>query len=239
MLPFVLSPSALKKFQTCPRQFEATYITKEIPYSQSPQAARGDSLHKLMEQAILKGWLSIDWPEPDNMQHAKAFVEAVDRLRANDWTVCVEESIAISRDKQARGWHDRPPLGFMRCRVDVYAVHPHKDYVIIIDWKTGKKWATDKIQLAVNALCLYPVTGRTDYRAMFAYIDSGEVVEHSCAVPPVAFDAIGDSEGVHPDVRAVYDLVWDLEGMMRTGVWSARPNNLCRFCGLHSCKFRG
>lgn len=239
MLHMALSPSALKKFSVCPRQFYATYITKEIPYIQSEAAQRGERLHALMERACKCGWDSIQWPELKNKSYAAGFIKYVQHLKDAGWDVQVEMEAAVSADGASCEWWDKPPVGFLRSRVDLCAIHPEYNHAIVIDWKTGKPWNVDTIQLAVNALCLIPKTQKFEYKMVFAYLDSGKAVAHDCIVPLVPFcqySSIKDT--LHSEVRAVYELIRMLYDAYKTNTWTATPNKFCSWCGLSECKFK-
>jgi hypothetical protein len=232
----VLSPTALKTFATCPRKYQAMYITKEVKYTQSPAAVRGDKLHTLMEAACREGWNTIQWPEAGNMQHARGFVQAVANLKAAGWLVRPELQTAVSRDGKTKDWFDKAPESFLRSRIDICATNPAFPYAIVIDWKTGKKYDVDTIQLAINAMCLQPQTGISDYKMMFAYLDSGDVVEHSCHLPPVPFSRYGEVvHQLHPDVAKVYELIGTLEEQYKVDVWPEKANRFCDWCDVQSC----
>lgn len=237
-LTTVLSPSALKKFATCPRQYQAMYITKEVKYQQSEAAVRGERIHTALEEMLLLGWEDSKWPDPSNKEHARKFVATIDKLRDVGWIVKTELEAAVNRDGGPQEWWDKAPVNFIRSRIDVCAYHPKQDYAIIIDWKTGKKYDVDAIQLAVNAMCLQSRLGVNKYKSMFVYIDSGEVVEHSCELPPVALSEYSTVEQLHPAVKEVLELVARLELAVSDDTWPETKNKFCRWCGVDNCKYR-
>lgn len=234
----VLSPTALKKYSTCPRQYQAMYITKEIKYKQSPAAVRGEELHAFMEHAVRDGWSAIRWPDESNKDNAFKFVTAVLQLKAAGWIVKPELSAAIDTEGNIKDWWDKAPDSFMRSRIDVCATRPGTDYAIVIDWKTGKRYDVDTLQLAVNAMCLQPVTGLNKYRMMFAYLDSGDVVEHSCTLPDVPFSKYDTEPVLHEDVKTVYDLVHRLAQSEAQDDWPMQRNRFCHWCELRTCPNR-
>lgn len=233
----VLSPTAVKTFIQCPRKYQATYVTKEITRTQNAAAARGEKLHSCMEQAIKKGWHTITWPDPVNEKTAQSFVTAINDLRLNGWVVATEFEAAIGRNNEIRTWWDPAPINFIRSKIDVCATHPDKDYAIVVDWKTGKRYDTDTVQLAINAMCLYPITKRTTYKMMFAYLDDSGVVEHSCTIPTTTFDDYVNVQDLHADVRTVYDTIKSMEDAEEKDHWPCKKNKFCRWCDVANCLY--
>ena len=176
-----LSPSSIKIYQKCPKQFEAKYIKKSLPYKQSAAAARGEKLHELMELAINYGWDNIDWPDVNNYHHAKGFVQSVKALEDSGWTIYTEAETAISKNGLTYEWNDK--TAYIKSRIDCYAVNPDFDYALIFDWKTGKHYEEDKVQLIINAMCLKSYTHKSIYHCAFCYLDDGECVKVDCNVP--------------------------------------------------------
>ena len=230
MREIVYSPSNLKVYRDCPYKFYQQYIQKTIPFEQSPAAARGEKLHSLMEAAVKHGWNSIQWPEVENLQHAKGFIEAVDRLKASGWSVQAELQAATDGLGNVTDWWDKPPQNFIRSKVDVCATHPDHDHGIIIDWKTGKPW-DDELQLQVNAWCLYPTTRLKKYQVMFAYLDSGVVRNYEveldilCPKTTEPPEKIGQSK-----LYNLLELLDRLTVSRNTDTWEATKNKFCNWC---------
>lgn len=53
--PLPITPSLLNTFLTCPRQYEAKYITKEVVFQQNDAARYGDMVHKSVEDTLKSG----------------------------------------------------------------------------------------------------------------------------------------------------------------------------------------
>ena len=47
--------SKIKEFDTCPRKYEGTYVTKEVPYTETEATIYGTELHKAAEDYIGEG----------------------------------------------------------------------------------------------------------------------------------------------------------------------------------------
>lgn len=237
IMGIVLSASNMKLFRQCPRKFQAKYITKEIPYTQSPQAARGEMIHALMERAVLEGWDSVEWPaeEATCRETAKGFVEAVHKFKANGWTVRTEYEAATDGMGNTVDWFDKYPRNWMRSRLDVYLSNSAADYGMIIDWKTGKPW-DDDLQLKVNALCMEPITGLKKYKVLFAYID-----QNLCKSWDVEVDVEQPRAVQCKDTANMYEVValaQDIEGAIAGNRFPATENRFCAWCELTSCKYK-
>ena len=46
------SPTSLQTFLTCPKQYHAKYITKEVKFEQNVHAVFGDLVHKSLENYL-------------------------------------------------------------------------------------------------------------------------------------------------------------------------------------------
>lgn len=229
---FALSPSAIKTFQKCPYQFYAKYIEGSLPYTQSEAAARGDKLHKAMERSLVSG--VFEWPEVATERAARSFFETCGKLRRTGWDLHVEANAATTRDGRACEYKDKPPVNFLRSRIDLYATHPDHDFVIVVDWKTGKVWDLDTVQLVVNALCLKAVTGKRKYKMCFAYLDQDKIVDHSLDVPLVPFDEY-DKPQVDAHFAGLYWTIHNMFACETEGLWPKKPNRFCRWCGVKDC----
>lgn len=235
----VLSPSNMKVFRDCPRKFQAQYVTKELHYSQSPAAARGEQLHTLMENAVNSGWDSITWPEPGNLEYARGFIQAVTDLKAAGWSVRAELEAATDGRGNVTGWWDKPPQNFMRSKIDVCATHSDKDHAIIIDWKSGKPW-DDELQLYTNALCLYPMTGLTKYQVMFAYLDSGIVKNYELELDVTRPLDVLETNKIQSDSKVLFlfKIMQDMRESFEHNEWPATRNRFCNWCDLKTCEYK-
>lgn len=229
------SPTSLKVFQQCPRKYQAQYVTKELPWVQSAAAARGDKIHKLMEFACGGMWESIDWPAAEMQIRSTAYknIIAIERLKDVGWKVEVELQTATDGLGNKTGWWDEN--SWMRSKIDICATHPCMDYAIIIDWKTGKIYGEDRIQLDINAMCLKPITGLDKYLVMFAYLDQDVVKDYNVVVDlnqPKLFDRVTNRESKLLDTMLVID---SLKESYVKDFWPEKKNKFCSWCGVSIC----
>lgn len=233
----IFSPSALKTFVQCPYKFKAQYIDKSIKWEQSESAKRGEQLHALMETACNHGWDSVKWTDSVSEQYAKQFVGSVWKMKDAGWTVQTEVSLATDGYGNALDFWDKEPQNFLRCRVDLMATHPEKDLVIIYDWKSGKAYDLDRLQLQVNAMCAVPVTNKTKYSVAFCYLDNGAVKSESIDVTNVT------ARESNPTVLAnspCVDAQNAINGALKAIEFSNYPqtkNRFCAWCQVKECPY--
>lgn len=232
------SPTSLKTFQQCPHKYHAQYITKELKWEQSPAAARGDRLHKIMEDGCSRGV----FPIADSLESLELwgtvynFCEAVNKLKQTGWQVQTELETATDGLGNPTGWWDNN--SWLRSKIDVCATHPDKDYAVIIDWKTGKIYDEDRIQLDVNAMTLKPITGLSNYKVMFAYLDQNIIKNYDVVVDldkPREFDLLRDAGTKLIDTMVIINTLKDYTAR---DFWPEKKNKFCNWCGVNNCKMK-
>lgn len=234
MIKVPISPSNLKMFRSCPRLYQARYLTKEVEPKTSAAMTRGTKLHELMEQAVLHGWDSINWPEEKNKEYAKGFVATVHKLRDAGWSYQTELGVATDGLGGETGWSDPAPDNFLRSRIDLYATHPDKDYAIIIDWKSGKPW-DDALQLHINAFCLQPRLQINKYYVIFAYIDLGLTRDYWVNLDT---DKPATVKPEQTSLRETIQVIRDLQAAYEKDKWPPRSGTECKWCQLESCIYK-
>ena len=219
------SYSSLKTFLECPRQYRAKYVDHDLPYEQSPAAARGEAIHAAMEK-MLK-----DWPErtpvPDEPAITANAERFLDILRFNHlwqrgWSALTEFQMAITDRFEQVLYNER--RAWLRGRLDLVMAPPLADRdakspVVLVDWKTGKT-PGDELQLAVGAALLFPVYGIGRVMGVFAYLDQGIMTSKIFEDPT---DVIGVVRGRMEQVE---------EAWTRNS-WPANPGGPgCRWCRM-------
>lgn len=234
---FALSPTAIKMYHQCPYKFEQMYVKHTIQRTQSDAAARGDIIHKNMEASLKTG--QFYYTDTKTIGAAQKFFKACTALQDAGWTLHIEESVAMSRDGKPTQYADKPPVSLLRCKIDVYATHPAHDFAVVIDWKTGKIWDEDTLQLHVNALCLQAHTGLQKYKMCFAYLDQDKIVEHSINLPEYPFAEYKNHVStIDSKLSGLYFTVNNIEESFKDNLWIKRPNKFCQWCKAPLCSFR-
>lgn len=213
------SYSALNAFETCPRRYQLTRVTKEVIEKQTEATIWGNKVHSALENyAKGKG------PLPEDM---KTWGKYVDKILSYDGKRVIEERMAINNKFQPTKWMAKD----VWCRgiIDIGVVGSEKAY--LLDWKTGKrKPDSDQLMLfAALAFAHYPwidkvVTG-------FIWLKSGE------------FDKqVFTREQVMDIWGEFLPRLQRLEVAFRDDKWQAKPSGLCRnWCpvGTKLCEFCG
>ena len=226
------SPSGLKTFMKCPAQFKAKYIDKTVTFTQSDAAARGERLHMLMENYINTG-VQPDWPDEVSRAYALGFMKAISHARSQGWEFSAELALGMDGTFTDGDYND---CNYLRCRIDAIATRPDTDFALILDWKTGKKYEADRLQLQVNAVCAAAHTGLRRFVMAFCYLDSGDVVSQEVVVP----EQIGDWK----DAPGLEDAGKAFMAVERACVQGVRGfpkvrNRFCRWCPVETCMYAG
>lgn len=232
-----VSPSSLKTYSKCPKQFGAKYVSKEIPWSdyQSPEAARGDSLHKLLEQLVNSGWNESVWPEFGNAGFVKEWVTRIHNLKQQGWILKTEQKLAIDAGGKLVPWFAKD--AFARSQIDVIGYHPEVSYGMIVDWKTGKRRKDDEnIQLALNAICAASVVHPRTYKAFYLYIDAFEAAEFVINVDIPTPEHFRRDQNLDSQLYDMYCVVDDLKQSWSQNFWPEKGSYLCRWCDHPNCE---
>lgn len=212
------SHSSLNMFETCPRQYEARYIIKDVKFVQGPEAEWGDQVHKALEEYVRDGTAL-----PSNMIHYRRFAEAM-RRRAQPAEVLLENSFAINYARQPVEFF--APDVWLRSKLDVF-LH-YGTHAEIFDWKTGKQ-KNDQTQLTLYSalgFCRFPEL--TEIKAGYVWLKDAVVSN------PVVFrrgelnTMLGLFERKHE--RLVQADV--------SGVFPPKPSGLCNgWCDVKRCEY--
>lgn len=218
------SYSAMNTFETCPRQYEAKYVTKEVPFVQNEAAKWGDEVHKALETCIKYGG-----DLPSNMRMYQPYLDAV-RRRADALgaELIAERPVALTRDLKQVNWFTKKtaknPVWF-RLKVDVTI--KRGDYAELLDWKTGKK-KDDPDQLHLYALVAFLTDQQLEtVRVGYVWLKDGSIT------PPVEY-----KRGDVPEMLEYWEQKYErLEKAYEFGDFPPKPSGLCHgWCEVTSCR---
>lgn len=223
---FPQSHSSLGVFETCPRQYEAKYITKEVKFVQGPEAKWGDDVHVQLENYLKSGGTSVI---PSNMAMYKPFADWVlNRAAAGGGQVLAERMLGVTKDLQPCAYRDK--ARWMGAKIDVTILYPASNLAEIFDWKTGKM-KDDRTQLqqyAAQTLSNHPEINT---------VGSGYIwLKDQVISPPVYYQ--------RADLPSHWDTFQHKYAQLRDayirGVFPPKPNGLCaKWCDVVSCEFHG
>lgn len=221
------SPSMLKTFVKCPAQFKARYIDRTTKFVQSEAAARGERLHALMEQFIRTGQMP-EWTDDRSRYFARGFQESILNSLPFGWKYLPEVEYGMNTDGKGAEYRE---CNSMRCRIDAIGLNDGKPFGLIFDWKTGRKYEADKLQLQLNAVVSAVNVGVSRFVVAFCYLDSGEVWSQDLTVT---------SDWVtRPEFKELSDAVTGLNAARISEAFPRQKNRFCRWCPVETCPHAG
>ena len=140
------SYSALNAFETCPRRYQLTRVTKEAREKQTEATLWGNRVHKALED-FAKGEKALP-------KELKKYERYVKKILSYEGKRVIETRMAINNNFRPTKWKAKD----VWCRgiIDIGVVG--SDTAYLLDWKTGKrKPDSDQLKLfAVLAFAHYP-----------------------------------------------------------------------------------
>ena len=140
------SYSALTAYETCPKRFELTRVTKQVVEKQTEATMWGNKVHKALEH-YAKGTK----PLPPDMEDYGRYVK---KIQSYEGKRVVEERVALTKDLRPTKWMAKDV--WVRGIIDIGVVGSKRAY--LLDWKTGKhRPDSDQLKLfAALAFAIYP-----------------------------------------------------------------------------------
>ena len=137
----VASYSFLNTWAICPHQAARKYIVKDLPREpETPEMAWGNAVHEAMEKRLRD-----KTPLPQSMASYEYWAAPLDALKIEP-----EQKLGMTVEGQPCDFFAKNV--FLRGKLDA-PVRLRRDYVMIFDWKTGKR-REEPFELAVGALLL-------------------------------------------------------------------------------------
>lgn len=205
------SPTSLQTFLTCPKQYHAKYVTKEVKFKQNAYAIFGDLVHKSIED-----YLKDNTPLPSILEPMKPFLDKMLHC-----FVGAETKLAVDKEGNAVDFFDK--AAYQRCIVDAIVGNPD-DYIICIDWKTGKK-RDAQTQHDFIKKCAKAKFPNAKITTFFIYLFMGESDRQEYNGEPLS--SLGDKMN-------------QLVGAYATDTFQPRPSGLCKkWCDVLSCPYNG
>ena len=213
-----ISPTSLSTFQTCPRMFEAKYITKEVKFVDTPATLYGNRMHKALEERIRDGKQL-----PEEFESLEWIGEMFDGLKTGA-EVFVERSLAIDRDFKPcsyRAWDTK----YVNGKDDVTIIKG--SIAITFDWKSGKV-KTDTQQLKLLALMTFA------HHPQVQEVRSGLVFLQNKTIVPFV------TKREDFDIGELLSEFKRYEAAQESGKYLPTPKGLCRqYCDVISCSHNG
>jgi CRISPR/Cas system-associated exonuclease Cas4 (RecB family) len=220
----VFSPSNLSTHVQCPRKFWGQSIAKTLKWKASQQKSRGTLVHNALEKAVKDGFDAVKtWPDGLDMDFVRQQVGLVQGLTMAGMSCYIEHEMCVDgRGNPVDWWDDK---GAMRCKADTILVPPEGTELpmFLIDYKTGKKWDDEDMQLRMEALIAHLYYKHPVVQYAYWYVDSGET----------ATGIIDFRNGMEP-VQDILDALVDAQQDMNANDFPPRKNRFCKWCGFYN-----
>lgn len=219
-MPITWSHSALKNFETCPRQYHELKVLQNYPHLDTPQTLYGKELHSAAEMYVKDGT-----PIPAQF----AFIQdLMDSLLEKEGSKHPELEMAVTVDLRDCAFHDEDR--WVRGIADLVILNEEEGLAWIVDYKTGNDKYADKGQLDLMALLVfarYPGIERVNSALLFVVRNT--IVKHKTHR--------SEAPRLWEDYRQRVALI---ERAHAVGVWNPKPSGLCRnYCAVTTCEHNG
>lgn len=215
---FAWSYSKLKNFETCPKRYYNVDVAKLVKEEESEQLAYGNTLHKVIAEAIA-GKAAL----PKHFAHLQPWVDKV--TAGGNAKILVEQQLAIRADFTATEWFGKD--AWYRGIADVIKIVG--PVAVVLDWKTGKI-LEDGVQLALMAQCVFAHHPEIQkIRTEFVWLKEDATTRADFARE----DMVKVWAGLLPRVQT-------LEAAHKAAEFPPKPGYLCRkWCPVESCPHHG
>ena len=213
---FPQSHTSMDTFKTCPRQYEAKYVTHEVEFEETDATRWGNLVHKSLEDYMTDGT-----PVPSNVPYKKF----ADWMLARPGELIIEGKFAIHKDITATDYRDK--TAWIRAKIDVLIIRPCGTIAEVFDWKTGK------FKQDANQLLLYAIMVMAKYPSV-KEVRCGNVWLSTGTLPsPISYFRMNLESLVavfrdrHAMIAAAYD----------RGVFVPQTSGLCHgWCPVRRCE---
>ena len=220
-----LSHSAIKSFEQCPQRFYQEKVLKKFPYVQTPQAERGDIIHKEFEFYITEGRpLTLPDPTNDKLGLAKPYEKWISAIASRPGDKFAEVKMAIDWEGKKVGYFKGKNI-WIRGQFDLMV--RIGDKALMFDYKTGKSKYAD--------------TGQLELMALLAFIHYPTVNEIHSALIFVEDDKVIKSS-YSRDKMAEYKEKWLTRSIpivqaLTTRKFPMKQSGLCAYCPCIDCPY--
>jgi CRISPR/Cas system-associated exonuclease Cas4 (RecB family) len=199
------SYSSLTSYETCPRRFYLTRISKQVSEQQTDATRHGNEVHQALEKYVGG---SAGLPEKYS-----SYKPVADKLRAAEGNKLLEYKFGLTKALTPTTFFGKDV--WVRGVLDVCIVQEKK--AVVLDYKTGKrKLDTDQLRLfAGAALSLWSYV--KEVKTGYIWLQTNQM----------------DTEVFKPDQK--YEIFQDfsarvhrMEKSQESGEWPARPSGLCK-----------
>lgn len=212
------SHTSMSTFETCPRQYEAKYVTKEVKFEETDATRWGNEVHLGLEERVRDGK-----PLPPNLAIYEKYARAI---LARKGEKIVEGEFALAVDKTPTGFFAKDV--WVRSKIDVLNLRDD-GIAEVWDWKSGKP-KLDATQLLLYALLV--MEHHPDIKEVrCAYVWLQNQAPIGAPISYLRFNKAAlwmTFEDKYRQLKSAYDL----------GVFQPKTSGLCAgWCSVTSCEF--
>lgn len=219
-MPITWSHSALKNFETCPRQYHELKVLRKYKQQDTEQIVYGKELHKAAELYVLDGT-----PIPPQFAFMQPMLDA---LLEKPGDKHPELEMGMTVDLNACGFKDDSV--WVRGVADLAIVNEDEGVAWVCDYKSGSDKYPDKGQLDLMALMLFAkFPGIERVNSALLFVVRNTIVKHKTLRD--------DAHRLWEDYRGRVALI---EAAHSSGVWNPKQSGLCkRYCPVITCEYNG
>lgn len=201
------SYSSLSAFETCPKRYYLTKVSKQVKEPQTEATMWGNQVHKALEYRLVKRE-----PLPASMAMFEPIAAKVAK-RAEGAKLEAEQKMALTKSFAPTSWFSKDV--WVRGITDFTITKGDK--VFIGDWKTGKP-TPESAQLKLTAaMTMHQKPYVNTVINAFVWLKTGEITHEVFT---------------REDIPAIWQefspRVQRLDDAMESDKWPARPSGLCR-----------
>jgi PD-(D/E)XK nuclease superfamily len=218
----VLSYSALKDYDNCPRKFHQTRILKKYKSERTDAIVYGEEMHKVAEEHVANGAAV-----PESFKYLEPVLDAVVRKEGDKYP---EYKMAVTHERVPCDWFD--PEAWMRGIADLLIISPNKNAALVFDYKTGNHAYADVEQLRLMALLTFahfPEVNKVNGALLFVL--KNRVVKFSL-----------ERKDEHTErgwgADAIVGRAARISASLTNDEWQPSHSGLCRYCPVTTCEFR-
>lgn len=199
------SYSSLTAYETCPKRFYLTRISKLVSEKQTEATIHGNEVHKALEN-----YVGNKAPLADKYEQYRPLA---DKLRTTPGKKMLEYKFGLTKALHPTGFFDKDV--WVRGVLDVGIIKESE--VIILDYKTGKrKIDGDQLRMfAGAALATWPFAQKV--KTGYLWLQTGQMDTQTFTQ--------ADKPGIFQDFAA---RVHRMETSEKNNDWPASPSGLCR-----------
>ena len=229
------SPSSVSTYNTCPKQYYAKYISKEVKFQSTKETERGTRWHKHLEDR-LRAKLDL----PAETAHFEPLIRRLELMKGEK---LAETQFGITADFKPCDYKQRWYGG----TADVVVLNHEERKAVIFDYKTGKVKDNEDFRkqltnYALMAFIAYPHIQQI--RVAYIFLDAMQFSPIEHGRKGLLFKR-SDMEQMKSDLSLDIDRI---ANSTERNEWLPNPSGLCRpnkptvnggkpWCQVKSCPF--